>query len=291
MTALRKSEDVEDFCEKELKQQLEDVLESLKAESSGRPVGENKDAAPQEDEEPHVLTPAEVMKKLQDKVAEVANEIDDKDNKLAKWVKYAETLVRERVSLVAEASSETALIKQLQTIPAMTLTPAGKGQHVVIIYDVKQAGESMSRPRDRPPATRKAHLRKLLGVVLQVRGGRKAIQPTDVNTSVRLCKVHGLRASIGVLACMPGTCVSACGRACVRACARACVRAGGCPSVRACVQTCMRACVRACLRVRVCVPALLRKVRGSMCACLLECLRACTPACAPTRVCWQLRFF
>ena len=75
-------------------------------------------------------------------------------DKLGKWMRYAETLVKERIILVVEPSSETALIKHLEEFKIMNIVGAGQN-HVLTLYDVKQAGESMSRPSLRPPSLRK----------------------------------------------------------------------------------------------------------------------------------------
>jgi hypothetical protein len=88
-------------------------------------------------------------------------------------------MVRERVTLIVEPGSESGLAKSLADVKAVNFTPPTHSS-VLIIYDVKQAGESMSRPQYRMPPLRKAHARKLLGAVLTVRGKKQNIMENDV---------------------------------------------------------------------------------------------------------------
>ena len=51
---------------------------------------------------------------------------------------------------------------------------------MVVLYDPKQAGESMSRPWYRSPPLNKLHIRKLIGAVLAARGKKQGILDNDV---------------------------------------------------------------------------------------------------------------
>jgi hypothetical protein len=88
-------------------------------------------------------------------------------------------MVSEKVSLIVEPSSETGLATQLKELKPVQFTPC-TGSSVVIIYDCKQSGESMSRPALRHPPLRRMHVRKTIGAVLQARGGKQGIWENDV---------------------------------------------------------------------------------------------------------------
>jgi hypothetical protein len=88
-------------------------------------------------------------------------------------------VVRERVTLIIEPSSESGLAHALNEVGAAKFIPPNHNC-VLIMYDIKQAGESMSRPQYRMPPFRKAHVRKLIGAVMQVRGKKQKIMENNV---------------------------------------------------------------------------------------------------------------
>lgn len=128
MVALRKGQAVEDFVEIVLKESVDDVLEILANETKGKPGatlveidGGKKDS---DDSGPVELVSAEIiLEKMKISFMESSASVEDTENKLPKWLKYAETIVRERVSLIVEAASETALIKSLTDVPAAGTSP------------------------------------------------------------------------------------------------------------------------------------------------------------------------
>jgi hypothetical protein len=88
-------------------------------------------------------------------------------------------VVREKVTLIVETSSEAGLTTALSEVKAVAFQTTSHNC-VLIIYDTKQSGEPQSRPRYRMCPFRKAHLRKLLGAVLWVRGKKQGILENDV---------------------------------------------------------------------------------------------------------------
>ncbi len=183
--ALRKGTSEEDFVQTVLKDDLEEILVQLKSEIEGNPAatdqGRNTMASAEDANEDCVQldTATLMMEKIEANVMEASiGKLDDPDGKLPRWLKYAETVVRERVTLIVEGS-ETALVTALAEAPVATYAATGNNS-VIVLYDVKQAGESMSRPAFRPPSLRRAHVRKLVGAILQARSKRQAILENDV---------------------------------------------------------------------------------------------------------------
>ncbi|CAK0877160.1 unnamed protein product, partial [Prorocentrum cordatum] len=55
-----------------------------------------------------------------------------------------------------------------------------KKEHVLIVYDAKQSGESMTAPHDRVAPFRSAHYSKLISAVLKMRGDTENLSDGDV---------------------------------------------------------------------------------------------------------------
>ena len=161
--------------------ELKKIDEQLTSETSEAHVEESGDAYGLDSDAEESLTLTEtttVVEKIKRTVlksmADDGKQIDDSDEsgtQLTKWLEHAEKLARERCSLIVEPKSEPALLESFSEVPIMKAT-AGKK---LVIYDVKQSGESSSRPAYRAPSFRKQHLRKLVGAVLQCETNRTAM--------------------------------------------------------------------------------------------------------------------
>jgi hypothetical protein len=189
---MRKGYGEEDFMGTDLKESLADIIEILTDENKGNHPNNAADEAARESAQETSTAPLEsavaIMLKLKADVHLLSNEEADPEGKLPRWLEYAETVVRERISLIVEPSSEVGLVQAFEDLPVAKFTCVGTN-HVVVLYDVKQAGESSSRPAYRAPAMRKAHLRKLLGGLLHVRSQRATIPLNDVYVMVTAGKL------------------------------------------------------------------------------------------------------
>ena len=93
--------------------------------------------------------------------------------------------------------TENQLADALKNSTVSRIKP-GKHQRVLIIYDVKQSGESMTHPHDRTPPFRAQHANKLLSAVFKARDNMEALAPGDLFLVFDGFK-HGNEAEIGRL--------------------------------------------------------------------------------------------
>ncbi len=166
--------------------EIKRIEEQLESEKSGRPDedkgdgdGSSEETLAPEGTEPKDLPSrltTELMKDLESQGVKHQDK-DDATIKINKWLKFADTTVREKVVLVVEQSSETAFANALKDIRIVSPDTLGTK---LVLYDVKQAGESASRPAYRAPPLRKAHLRKLVGGLLDAQIQKAIIPSCDV---------------------------------------------------------------------------------------------------------------
>lgn len=95
------------------------------------------------------------------------------EEEFGKWVAYADRLVRQYVALVAEPSSEAALTDLFVSQPVGKAT-ATFGTSILINFDVKASGESMTHPHLRTVSINDAYIKKMVGAVITARGGNVA---------------------------------------------------------------------------------------------------------------------
>ena len=184
--AARQCKTENDLIDSAFAEDIKRIEEQLESEKSGRPEAD-PDGGDVSSDETLELPGAEAKDVPTKLTSEILREMDaqgvkhqDKDEvttKMNKWLKYADTLVREKVCLVVEPASETGLANALKDV--RIVSPDSMGTKVVL-YDVKQAGESLSRPAYRAPPLRKAHLRKLVGAVLEAQTQKAIIPSCDI---------------------------------------------------------------------------------------------------------------
>lgn len=177
---MRKSTTAEDVLNAPPINELwEDVLRVLGEEAA--PSNAEKPTENPPELPPNALKqgPGEVLRqKLSSDL--LAKGMDDPEDQLDSWIRYAEAFVNEKVKLLVEAAgvdsmatalAETHALKQNFTDP----------NHLVVLYETGQAGESTSKPHLRPPALRKDHVKKMVGACLQARDkNRTQIHPSDI---------------------------------------------------------------------------------------------------------------
>jgi hypothetical protein len=92
------------------------------------------------------------------------------EEEFGKWVAYADRLVRQYVALVAEPASEAALTDLFVSQPVGKVT-ATFGTSILINFDVKASGESMTHPHLRTVSINEAYVKKMVGAAIAARGG------------------------------------------------------------------------------------------------------------------------
>ncbi len=97
------------------------------------------------------------------------------DDKAQYWEAFAARTVKAHAKLVAEPSTETALAKILEDTTAGQTRAGGVMDTVLIMFDPKQSGESITAPHLRTAPLRDAQLQKLVGAAL---AARKGLQPS-----------------------------------------------------------------------------------------------------------------
>ena len=184
---MRKNQGEVDAAQSFLQDKLTDISE-LASKENGIAVPSSEEES--KSEEPSAATPATMMENIEKEIKISKKCMNDPDSKaLHQWLKYAETKVRETVKLIVDTQSETSLVAALKEVP-IAIASGNAGQRMLIVYDVKQHGESKSRPQYRPPPLQKKHMRRMIGAILKVRGERKTILHHDTFLIMDAC-VHG----------------------------------------------------------------------------------------------------
>jgi len=178
--ALRKGEAVEDlFDSAPFIDPVDEILELLKEENAGKPdASAVAQAVPATDEVEDAL-----LRDFKEHIITGDKQnFKEEDSKLPTWIQFAKRTVNEYIKLIVEPSSEATLAKAIQESQIGIQVATGNST-VLIVYDVKQAGEAMCRPQYRHPPLRKQHLKKCVGAVLQARPEARSMQSKTITCS------------------------------------------------------------------------------------------------------------
>ena len=118
------------------------------------------------------------------------NTEEELDDELRPWHAKVSRMFYAGIHLVAEHSeegtlSQTQIADQLKATTAARLN--GEGQGMVIIYDVKSSGETITAPHRRVPPLREAAFKKVIGAALQCRGASDTIAPIRPGDTILVC--------------------------------------------------------------------------------------------------------
>lgn len=107
----------------------------------------------------------------------------DKRRQLRYWHEQADRRVRQQVKLVVEPSSLNQVRDSVKDSVAGQFPAAGAGKTVLIVYDVKLSGESITYPQVRKPPLRSHYKKMMQGAMLARSEGSeppKEVMPHDV---------------------------------------------------------------------------------------------------------------
>ena len=171
----------EAFDSNPLKEQLEEVTEAMTAEKVKPPLGAEEIFTGSDDEAD--------KKGVQDgsdglKIADptMQPKTADHKDKHDQWETFARRLIKEGVRVISQGNAtESQLAEILKSSAAGKIRgDPGMQQYAVIIYDIKNSGESITAPHERMPPFRNSHMTKMLSAVFKARDKLDELDDGDV---------------------------------------------------------------------------------------------------------------
>ena len=173
----------EAFDANPLKEQLDEIKDLLDGEKSSPPgaPGSVPDDPPPDDDPPAPsgIDITDLAQQRGSLVHVVPKNVEEQQN-LNEWKAYARRLIKEGVRVVAQGSATETQLGELLKNSAVGKLRGKANNYVLITYDIKLAGESITAPHDRMPPFRHMHLTKMLGAIGKARGQEDELDAGDV---------------------------------------------------------------------------------------------------------------